>query len=141
MRRRAQLGLLLGVAISLPSLPASAQTVTQPGSILSEIEKPCISGGAEGEEVVVCGRRDKPRSPYRIPEPPPRFDAGAGEASASRERHQLDEMGDTGIHSCSTVGPGGYTGCTFKQWKNSDEQWGGKPRGKRVRPGDAPPPR
>ncbi|HEY7808953.1 MAG TPA: hypothetical protein VIA98_01075 [Allosphingosinicella sp.] len=141
MRRVAKLGLLVGVATSLPSVPASAQTVTQPGSILSEIEKPCISGGAEGEEVVVCGRRDKPRSPYRIPEPPPRFDAGGNDLSVSRERHQLYEQGDVGIHSCTAVGPGGMTGCVFKKWKNGDEQWGGKARGRRVRPGDAPPPR
>ncbi|HEX9954818.1 MAG TPA: hypothetical protein VGB48_06340 [Allosphingosinicella sp.] len=141
MRRKSKVVLLLAAAALLPPLPAFAQTVGEPGSILSAIEKPCISGGGEGEEVVVCGRREKPRSPYRLPEPPPRFDAGGSDSSVSRERHQLYEMGDTGIHSCSAVGPGGYTGCTFKQWKNSDEQWGGKARGNRVRPGDAPPPR
>ena len=132
----ARIGLLLAAAASLPPLPVFAQSVGEPGSILSTIEKPCGGNGREDDEVVVCGRRERPRSPYRLPEPPPRFDAGGSDSSVSRERHQLYEMGDTGIHSCSAVGPGGYTGCVFKQWKNSDEQWGGKARGNRKRPGE-----
>jgi hypothetical protein len=113
--------------------PSTAQTITRPPAILPTLDKPCRLGG---EEIVVCGRREKERSPYRLPEPPPRFDAGEGTASASRERNSLLEHGDTGIHSCSTVGPAGYTGCTFKAWKQSDEQWGGKARAKRKRPGE-----
>jgi hypothetical protein len=115
--------------------PATAQDVYQAPAILPTIEKPCSK---TEEEIVVCGRREERRSPYRLPEPPPRFDAGAGTDSVSRERHSLYEHGDTGIHSCSAVGPGGYTGCTFQAWKNSDEQWGGAPRGTRKRPGAGP---
>jgi len=127
--------LIVALAAGAGSLPVRAQTVIDAPAILPIIDKPC---DRSGEEIVVCGRREQARSPYRLPEPPPRFDAGGGDESVSRERHDLYEQGDTGIHSCSTVGPGGYTGCTFKQWKNSDEQWGGKDRGNRVRPGDAP---
>ena len=115
------------------SSPATAQAAYQAPAIVPSVDKPCVIGG---EEIVVCGRRTQRRSPYRLPEPPPRFDAGEGTASASRERHSLYEQGDTGIHSCSTVGPGGYTGCTFRKWKESDEQWGGKARGNRKRPGE-----
>jgi hypothetical protein len=126
---------LTAAAAGVSPLPASAQAVSGPPAILPIIDKPC---DRSGEEIVVCGRRERPRSPYRLPEPPPRFDAGGGDESVSRERHGLYEQGDTGIHSCSTVGPGGYTGCSFRAWKDSDEQWGGKDRGNRVRPGDAP---
>jgi hypothetical protein len=46
--------------------------------------------------------------------------------SVSRERHKLMEVGDTGIHSCSVVGPGGWTGCDLKVIKRAEQQ------GKRV---------
>jgi hypothetical protein len=134
-RRRSFLVPALVIAAGLSHFPAFAQAVSGLPAILPIIDKPCDR--AE-DEIVVCGRREQPRSPYRLPEPPPRFDAGGGDESVSRERHGLYEQGDTGIHSCSTVGPGGYTGCSFRQWKDSDEQWGGKDRGNRVRPGDAP---
>jgi hypothetical protein len=114
-------------------LPTRAQTIREAPAILPAIDKPCARGGSE---IVVCGRREQPRSPYRLPEPPPRFDAGGGDSSVSRERHGLYEQGDTGIHSCSTVGPGGSTGCTFKKWKDGYEQWGGKKPAERKRPTD-----
>jgi hypothetical protein len=115
------------------SSPAAAQPAYQAPAIVPGIDKPSVTGA---EEIVVCGRRGGRRSPYRLPEPPPRFDAGEGTASVSRERHGLYEHGDTGIHSCSTVGPGGYTGCTFKKWKEGYEQWGGKHPWERKRPGE-----
>ena len=136
MRIKQRRYLLAAAALGAAPLPASAQTVLEAPAILPALDKDCKG---EGEEIVVCAKREQPRSPYRIPEPPPRFDAGGDDASVSRERHGLYEHGDVGIHSCTTVGPGGYTGCVFKQWKNGDEQWGGKNRGNRVRPGDAPP--
>ena len=46
--------------------------------------------------------------------------------------HGMLDYGDAGIHSCSTVGPAGYTGCTFKRWKAEREQFGHeKPRPRR----------
>jgi hypothetical protein len=125
----------LPMLLFLAPAPAAAQPVYQAPAILPVIEKPCSK---TEEDIVVCGRREQPRSPYRLPEPPPRFDAGDGTASVSRERHGLYEQGATGIHSCSTVGPGGYTGCTFKQWKDGYEQWGGKHAWERIRPSEFP---
>ncbi|HEY0149048.1 MAG TPA: hypothetical protein VGB70_08575 [Allosphingosinicella sp.] len=134
---RHTLELCLPLALGLAAAyPAQAQSVVKPGGILAEIDKRCAEDDAE--RITVCGRREQQRSPYRLAEPPPRFDAGAGIASTSRDRHSLYEHGDTGIHSCTAVGPGGGTGCTFRKWKESDEQWGGKPRGKRKRPSDFP---
>ena len=74
-----------------------------------------------GEELIVCGRRE--RSPYRLPEPPEGFDPKGPVDSVSRERNRLLDLGATGIHSCSTVGPGGWTGCDLIRWKGAQEQW------------------
>ena len=81
------------------------------------------------DEIVVCGTQE--RSPYRLPEPSPRFDPQGGVDSVSRERNNLFDVGETGIGSCSNVGPGGPFGCTFKQWKHKEQQ----SQGHRVRKG------
>lgn len=98
--------------------------------IVPTLDRPCGQGGEE--EIVVCGRREERRSPYRIPRPPEHFDPAGTMDSVSRERNGMLDFGDTGIHSCSTVGPAGYTGCTFKAWKAEREQFGHKkPRPRR----------
>jgi len=70
--------------------------------------------GEDPDEVVVCGRRGE-RELYRLPIRNQGFDKDGTVDSVSRERHRLYEVGDSGIGSCSTVGPGGWTGC-FHQW-------------------------
>jgi hypothetical protein len=112
------------LTLSTPSAARSQSAspgldLTRP--IVSSLDRPCRS--EDGEEIVVCARREVKRSPYRIPEPPDRFDPGGNQESVSRERHDLYEQGDTGIGSCSTVGPGGSTGCMLRQWKKDDQQW------------------
>ena len=76
------------------------------------------------DEVVICGQRG--RSPYRLPEPPARFDPSGQDPSVYRERLQWIEDGDTGVQSCGPVGPGGWTGCMVKGWKQQwdQTQWG-----------------
>jgi hypothetical protein len=69
---------------------------------------PCPRGN--GQDIVVCAR--KPESErYRIP-PNLRVDPNdpASQAWASRAE-SLEYVGRTGTGSCSTVGPGGFTGC------------------------------
>jgi hypothetical protein len=77
---------------------------------------------ARGDELVVCGDREA-RSPYRIPEPPDRFDPAGTVQSVSRERHSMYEVGDSGIGSCSPVGVGGASGCMLRGWKAKREQY------------------
>ena len=75
------------------------------------------------EEIVVCGRRDAPE-PYRLPIRPDGFDPQGAVESVSRERHKLIQEGDAGIGSCSTVGPGGYTGCFHRDVRRRCQQEG-----------------
>src|SRR5215210_3288992 len=98
------------LAGGLAALPAPA--IAQAGSRVSEIivygNDPCPR--STDDEVVVCAR--KPESErYRIPEkfrssgPRQTRQAWANKARA------LETVGATGIHSCSPVGPAGFTGC------------------------------
>ena len=68
---------------------------------------PRVTGG---DEIVVCARRPEAER-YRIPEV---FREGErlrdGESWAARAESVEDE-GETGIGSCSAVGPAGFTGC------------------------------
>ena len=78
---------------------------------------------SEGEEIVVCGRRDRTER-HRLPIRPQGFDPKGSVESVSRERHRLIQEGDMGIGSCSTTGPGGYTGCFHRDTKRRCQQEG-----------------
>ena len=65
-----------------------------------------------GEEIVICARRPS-QERYRIPEA--LRDEGVADdpesTSWAANAQSLEFVGRTGIQSCSTVGPGGATGC------------------------------
>ena len=61
------------------------------------------------DEITVCARRPE-ADRYRIPEPLRDRDGPASNSWANRAL-ELQYVGRTGIQSCSTVGPGGATGC------------------------------
>ena len=87
---------------------------------------------ADENEVVICGQRG--RSPFRLPEPPRGFDPAGDMPSVMRERMSWVQEGDSGIQSCGPVGPGGWTGCLVKKWKEEREQtaWGSNVKSKRY---------
>ena len=104
----------LGVAAA--ALAALAPSAAQTGGseritrVIVYGNDPCPRGG-EGE-VIICGRRpDNDR--YRIPrELRDEVSADDPESTSWAARAQsLEYVGRTGIQSCSTVGPGGFTGC------------------------------
>ena len=111
------------VAGSALSLPGAAAAQSQG---IAEIEvygnDPCPR--STDDQVVVCAR--KPESErYRIPEklrtsgPRQTREAWANKAT------ELSTVGDTGINSCSPVGPGGFTGCltqVIKQARREREE-------------------
>lgn len=126
MPRRTSLSLAAAGLLQTAS-PAVAQAAAaepaQAGAAarLPPIVQDCRDVRAAGE-IVVCGGREGERSRFELPVLNDRFDPNGEMESVSRERHSLYEVGDTGIHSCSTVGPGGYTGCNFIRWKADREQ-------------------
>jgi hypothetical protein len=89
------------------------------------VERRCGAAGGDDDDeaIVVCGRRADPER-YRLPIRQNGFDPRGATDSVSRERHRLIEEGDAGIGSCSTVGPGGYTGCFHQTIKRRQQQEG-----------------
>ena len=74
---------------------------------------PCPRG-AGGEDIVVCARKPETER-YRIPKElrdAPSTDPAS--QSWANKAESLEYVGRTGIQSCSTVGPGGWTGCFAK---------------------------
>ena len=80
----------------------------------------CEQGGT-GEEIVVCGSRDR-NERYRLPIRNQGWDPDGPVDSVRRERRALIQEGDEGIGSCSTVGPGGAHGCFHRNVKRRCEQ-------------------
>src|SRR4051812_7139485 len=73
------------------------------------------------DQVVVCARRPESER-YRIPEKyRPSGTRQQTEAWANKAR-VLETVGDTGINSCSPVGPGGYTGCLTQVIREARDQ-------------------
>lgn len=110
------LGAQAGTGFSLEAVPVDIERTAR------QMLQDCEPSGSSEEEIVVCGRL-RERSRYRLA-PPSGWDPSGPVDSVSRERHRLYEQGDAGIGSCSTVGPGGWTGCTLRRWKEAREQYG-----------------
>ena len=112
MKHAAALALLLAAA------PALAQAPSPPGpagpqdprinQLIVYGEDACPPSSAD--EIIVCARKPEGER-YRIPEVL-RSDPNAPiNNSWANRATELQYVGRTGIGSCSTVGPGGMTGC------------------------------
>lgn len=111
--------------------PSSAPAQTAPGERISRVivygNDPCPRG-TDGE-IVVCGRRpDQDR--YRIPKElrDEATDDDPESTSWASRAESLEYVGRTGIESCSTVGPGGYTGCWAQMMRAAREERRASPR-------------
>ena len=117
------------LAAALLASPLIAQDEAGPAVTVDQADLPLslphtfqgCETNSSGDEIVVCARRS-PNERYRLPRQA--WNPNGATASVSRERHSLYEQGDSGIGSCSTVGPGGWTGCAHKAWKAAREQHG-----------------
>jgi hypothetical protein len=102
----------VAIAGGYAALPAPAEA--QQGNIAEIIvygSDPCPR--STDDQVVVCARRPESER-YRIP-PNMRQSGTPQEMRSWAERSKnLETVGQTGINSCSPVGPAGYTGCLQK---------------------------
>ena len=104
---------LVGIAAGLAALPASASAQAQPrvNEIIVYGTDPCPR--STDDEVVVCAR--KPESErYRIPEALRQGGSIQSRTAWAERARVFETVSDTGINSCSPVGPAGYTGCTIE---------------------------
>ena len=108
---KAALSLIAAAAALAAGLAAPAAAQGGPISHVTVYGRDPCPRGAGGEEIVICAR--KPESErYRIPQEirnQPSTDPAS--QSWANKAESLEYVGRTGIQSCSTVGPGGFTGC------------------------------
>ena len=118
-------------AAALVPAPAAAQGAQQERirRIIVYGRDPCPRA-AGGDEVVICGRRAESER-YRIPEELRDTTADDPESTSWAVRAEaLEYVGRTGIQSCSTVGPGGVSGCwneLVRAWRRDRRQGDGEP--------------
>lgn len=114
--------MLAGAAVLIGGLTA-IETPAAAQNNVSEIivfgVDPCPR--STDDQVVVCAR--KPESErYRIPEKLRSTGSPQQRESWASRAKVLETVGDTGINSCSPVGPGGFTGCLTQVVKEAREQ-------------------
>ena len=104
-------GIAAALAATAPAQTGNfADTATRVSRVIVYGNDPCPR--APDGDIIICGRRSE-RDRYRIPEEL-RDDAAAPDPESESwavRAESLEYVGRTGIQSCSTVGPGGFTGC------------------------------
>ena len=103
-------------ALGVLPAPAVAQQKGSVAEIVVYGNDPCPR--STEDEVVVCARRPETER-YRIP--PKYRPSGTRQQTESwaNRSEVLQTVGDTGINSCSPVGPGGFTGCEMQVIKQA----------------------
>ena len=97
------------LAVGLAALPVPA--VAQQGNVAEIVvygTDPCPR--STDDQVVVCARRPEAER-YRIPEKLRESGNRQQTQAWAAKSKVLETVGNTGTNSCSTVGPGGFTGC------------------------------
>ena len=115
-------------AATLVPAPASAQQERIRRLVVYGSD-PCPRA-ANDDEIVVCARRPETER-YRIPkELRDQPDDDPESTSWAVRAEALEYVGRTGIQSCSTVGPGGVSGCwneLVRAWRQDRRKGDGEP--------------
>lgn len=107
--RKLALIAVAGLTGMLAATPAQAQRATENGVLVIYGDDPCPTN-AEGNEIVVCARRPEAER-FRIPQELRGLEVTPENRSWAVRQQDALNAGKTGIGSCSTVGPGGGSGC------------------------------
>jgi len=122
-----------GAAISASAQQPTAPEETIGGRRVSQLivygDDPCPPSTTE--EIVVCARRPEDDR-FRIPEPLRGSSRVSDNESWASTARSLEYVGRTGIQSCSTVGPGGFTGCWAEMMRQAREEARTNPEGQPV---------
>ncbi|HEX8365596.1 MAG TPA: hypothetical protein VF603_09980 [Allosphingosinicella sp.] len=133
MKRLVPLAFALAAGTGLAASVAVAQQTAGPNQRVSQIivygDDPCPASNAE--EIVVCARRPEDDR-YRIPEPLRGNSQVSDNQSWAANARSLEYVGRGGIQSCSTVGPGGFTGCWAEMMRQAREDRRTNPEGQPV---------
>jgi hypothetical protein len=120
--------LAAAAAAALVPAPAGAQRERTRRLVVYGSD-PCPRA-ASGDEIVVCARRPETER-YRIPrELRDRASDDPENTSWAVRAESLEYVGRTGIQSCSTVGPGGVSGCwneLVRAWRKDRRTGDGEP--------------
>lgn len=133
MKRIAFPGLALAAGAAFIAGSAAAQQADPPRQRVSQLivygNDPCPE--SVGDDIVVCARRPEDDR-YRIPEPLRGSSRVSDNESWAASARSLEYVGRTGIQSCSTVGPGGFTGCWAQMLRQAQEERQANPSGQPV---------
>lgn len=99
--------------------PAAAQSGERIKRVIVYGREACPRGS--GDEIVICGRRAESER-FRIPEELREPSDNPENTSWAVRARSLEYVGRTGIQSCSTVGPGGFTGCWEQMMRQAREE-------------------
>ena len=119
-------------ALALPAIPATAQNAPQNGVLIIYGDDKCPTN-SDGDEIVICVRRPAGER-FRIPTELRDTEVSPQRESwAVRQRSALT-AGDTGIGSCTTVGPGGGIGCATREIQAGKAEADKRKRAEQVLP-------
>ena len=113
-------GLAAGIAGLLAASPAAAQNAPQNGVLVIYGDQKCPTD-SEGNQIVVCARRDADEQ-FRIPKELRELKVTPENESWAARDESVLEAGSAGIGSCTTVGPGGSTGCFLQQARRAKRE-------------------
>lgn len=118
-----------GTAAVAGAQPADSAASRRVSQLIVYGDDPCPQSTAE--EIVVCARRPEDDR-YRIPEPLRGDSRVSDNESWAANARSLEFVGRTGTQSCSTVGPGGFTGCWAEMMRQAREERTTNPEGQPI---------